>query len=132
MVKSFIFIEDGSLDTENLRKIMDNSGNADVKFITYRQGAAKPELVSIENNEPVKNMSAYRKEIIEMHRNVVLKALETFINDKVERHVETDFDHFYQKGVYHHKLIYRGDTDDFTKQFEHFLKHEYDGSNLDE
>ena len=115
MTNNFIFIEEGSVDTENMRKILDNSGNADVKFITYRQGAAKPELVSIESNDDVV------EEIEKRTTNKILDALAMFLNDRTERHMETSADLFTMNEKFINKLIFRGTFDEFMKQFEDYL-----------
>ena len=113
MVKNFIFIEDGSVDLENMRKILDNSGNADVKFITYRQGAAKPELVSIEQSEATQNPDVYKKEAEEE----ILKGLYTFLIERTER--TSNLDHISRDILF--RTIYNGHIDDFMTEFKNFL-----------
>ncbi len=49
MIKTFIFVEDGSVDLEKLEECVGN----DVRVIPYRQGAAMPTI--IQPREPVKD-----------------------------------------------------------------------------
>lgn len=113
MVKNFIFIEDGSLDTENLRKILDNSGGTDVKFITYKQGATKPELVSLEISEAAQNPEVYKQEA----KDELIKALYEFIIDNTERYC---YDDMMERAV-KCKTVYKGTVDDFMENFYKYL-----------
>lgn len=53
MIKTFIFVEDGSVDVDDLTKSVGN----DVKVITYRQGATMPTIH--QPQEPVRDCFAY-------------------------------------------------------------------------
>lgn len=117
MVKNFIFIEDGSLDTENLRKILDNSGGTDVKFITYRQGTTKPELVSLEVSEAAQNPEAYKQEA----KDELIKALYEFIIDNTERYCYDDHDYMRMEHTIKCKTVYKGTVDDFMENFYKYL-----------
>jgi hypothetical protein len=45
-VQKFIFVEDGSVDADELIETLAES-NPEIKVIVYRQGAATPELVEV-------------------------------------------------------------------------------------
>lgn len=45
-VEKFIFVEDGSVDTDELEERLATS-NPEIKVIVYRQGAKPPELVEV-------------------------------------------------------------------------------------
>ena len=45
-IQKFLFVEDGSVDTDELDEIM-YLRNPEIKVIVYRQGASRPELVDI-------------------------------------------------------------------------------------
>lgn len=107
MVNNFIFIEDGSVDTANLRKILDNSGNTDVRFITYRQGAAKPELVSLQSNI---KQEAKKKQIIDK----VLSDLSEFIDKTMVCGADP------MKNMIC-EMTYYGSKETFIARFEEFL-----------
>ena len=118
MVNNFIFIEDGSLDAENLNKLMKNSENSKVKFITYKQGAAKPELVSIAQSEAAQqNPEVYKKEA----KEEMLNHLREFLKIRTETTVYEEYSYVQMKDITTYKTSYRGTMDDFIGEFEHFL-----------
>lgn len=45
-VRKFIFVEDGSVDSDELIETLAES-NPEIKVVVYRQGAATPELVEV-------------------------------------------------------------------------------------
>ena len=45
-VQKFLFVEDGSVDTDELEEIL-STKNPEIKLVVYRQGASKPELVDV-------------------------------------------------------------------------------------
>lgn len=53
MIKTFIFVEDGSIDIDELKQDVGN----DVRVIAYRQGAAVP--IIQQPAEPVKDIFDY-------------------------------------------------------------------------
>lgn len=120
MVNNFIFIEDGSLDAENLNKLMKNSENAKVKFITYKQGAAKPELVSIESSEATQqNPDVYKKE----GEKETLKRLYDFLLNSfnVSQYYFDDYDAVTIQNSRRCKTSYNGSIDNFMMEFETYL-----------
>ena len=122
MVKNFIFIEDGSVDLENMRKILDNSGNTDVKFITYRQGAAKPELVSIERSDATQNPEVYKEEAKEKLLSVLLDYLHIHTIKSVERH----HNYLTITDDVIHKMLYLGTPESFIEHFKNFMDNVHD------
>ena len=58
MIKTFIFVEDGSVDVDDLTKSVGN----DVKVITYRQGATMPTIH--QPQEPVRDCFDYQEQRI--------------------------------------------------------------------
>lgn len=47
-IKKFIFVEDGSVDTDELTELLELS-NPEIKVVVYRQGARPPELVEVDD-----------------------------------------------------------------------------------
>jgi hypothetical protein len=45
-VEKFIFVEDGSIDTDELQEKLETS-NPEIKMVIYRQGSRPPELVEV-------------------------------------------------------------------------------------
>ena len=45
-VEKFIFVEDGSVDTDELEERLAET-NPEIKVVVYRQGASAPELVEV-------------------------------------------------------------------------------------
>ena len=120
MVNNFIFVEDGSLKQEDLKKLFTVSGMSDANVIRYKQGATKPELVSVENDNRPSEVEIMNK-TIETYRNVGFGALEKFIIGNTQREA------FYNDILCRnqHKIIYRGSIEDFLDNFREFLTHEY-------
>lgn len=58
MIKTFIFVEDGSIDVDELKGKVGN----DVQVIVYRQGASIPTIQ--QPQEPVKDSSDYQDQYI--------------------------------------------------------------------
>lgn len=48
--KKFLLIEDGSVDLETLSEDLQEK-NPEIRIITYRQGAAIPQLLSLEDEQ---------------------------------------------------------------------------------
>jgi hypothetical protein len=48
-IQKFIFVEDGSIDTDDLEQRLFTS-NPEVKVIVYRQGSRAPEVVEVKKN----------------------------------------------------------------------------------
>lgn len=127
MVTNFIFIEEGSVDAENLRKMVENCGDA--KIITYRQGATKPELVSIENNNLENNI----KGIEDRTMNRMISLLYDFLHEE-KIHIEYDtsaFDAGAGRCAYQDvaTMIYQGDRECFMTDFEAYINKNKDRDN---
>lgn len=45
-VKQFLFVEDGSVDTDELYEILERK-NPEIQLVVYRQGGIRPELVEV-------------------------------------------------------------------------------------
>ena len=118
MVKNFIFIEDGSVDVENMRTILDNSGNTGVKFITYKQGANKPELVSIESSEFTQNPEVYKQEA----RETMLTYLYDFLLEHTERLSYVEPDHATIMSNIRYKTTYHGTMDELIDNFKRYIE----------
>lgn len=46
-IKKFLFIEDGSVDTDDLGKRL--ASNPEIAIVIYRQGSLPPQLVDLKN-----------------------------------------------------------------------------------
>lgn len=46
-IKKFLFIEDGSVDTDDLDKRL--ASNPEIAIVIYRQGSLPPQLVDLKN-----------------------------------------------------------------------------------
>lgn len=46
-IKKFLFIEDGSVDTDDLGKRL--ASNPEIAVVVYRQGSLPPQLVDVKN-----------------------------------------------------------------------------------
>ena len=45
-IEKFLFVEDGSVDTDELAEILE-SRNPEIQLVVYRQGGERPELVEV-------------------------------------------------------------------------------------
>ena len=45
-IQKFLFVEDGSVDSDELEEILSEK-NPEIKVVVYRQGASKPQLVDV-------------------------------------------------------------------------------------
>lgn len=48
-IQQFLFVEDGSVDSDNLIETLEMK-NPEIKVVIYRQGAVRPQLVDRANN----------------------------------------------------------------------------------
>ena len=48
-IKKFLFIEDGSVDMDDLGKCL--AGNPEIAVVVYRQGSSPPQLVDIKTGK---------------------------------------------------------------------------------
>lgn len=46
-IKKFLFVEDGSVDTDELQEVLEERA-PDIRMVVYRQGSVHPELVDVE------------------------------------------------------------------------------------
>ena len=111
-IKPIVFIEEGSLDKNELVKLSKNSGITDADIITYKKGTAKPELVSVEYDGK-KDIEEQKTRV----KNYILNELSQFMctNTTVLRNYSyvTMRDEF--------KTTYEGTLDDFIRNFEEQL-----------
>ena len=118
MLKNFIFIEDGRVDAENLRKLTDNTG---AKIIVYRQGSPKPELVSVEYSENVKNQDIFLEEV----KHAFLKALADYLRETAREETtseELHYDYQILRMPDSFRTIYPGSIYEFMQHFERRLE----------
>lgn len=115
MTKEFLFIEEGSVDQNNMLKFLQNSGLNDASIIRYKQGAPKPELVSI-SSDPAELIAAVEKGTIDN----VLDILEKFLDANTERVVQTT-DPMYGPYAVVCKTVYKGTMDDLIRNFKELL-----------
>ena len=120
MVNNFVFIEEGSVDKENLRKILDNSGMTNANIIRYKQGTTKPELITIENDDSQINLVEHNKNITEMNTAKILTCLVKFLHEcgdtRVDRDIASNMDHVY--------TVYRNTPESLVENFKQFLAEE--------
>lgn len=116
MENQFLFIEEGSVDTLNLRKFLDGSELSETNIIRYKKGAPKPELVSLVKHDD----AAVDKIIIDSKKeqtDELLKKLEQFIGEYAE------FNKFFdaQRNAGRCIMKYEGTPETFIGQFKVFL-----------
>lgn len=116
MDKQFLLVEDGSLDQNNMLKFLQNSGMTDANVIRYRQGATKPELVSV-NNDAAELVKTVEKETV----NNVLDILEKYLEANTERISQTNTDLFHPTMHVIYKTTYRGTLDELMNAFRRLL-----------
>ena len=86
-IKTFIFVEDGSVDVDDLTKSVGN----DVKVITYRQGASMPTIH--QPQEPVRDCFDYQEQRIFKPTQAALN--EVLSNCKISKKVRAILDNLY-------------------------------------
>lgn len=116
MTKEFLFVEEGSVDTNNMLKFLQNSGLNDASIIRYKQGAPKPELVSI-SSDPAELIAAVEKGTIDN----VLDILAKFLDANTETIAQTDVDVMRGLSAVVCKTVYRGTADDLIRDFKELL-----------
>ena len=121
MTNNFIFIEDGSVDTNNMLKLLQNSGMTDANVIRYKQGTTKPELVSIESDDELVNATERRT-----IKNV-LDILDKFIAEKTETSTLAEWSADIFADRITHRTVYVDHDDSFTDSFAKFLERHYKG-----
>lgn len=113
MVNNFLFIEEGSVDEANLRKTLDNCGHKDVKFINYKKGTAKPELVPIENNS-VEYVEKIKKETTDELLDILAEYLDLAMENISEFSPKSN-------GFITHRIIFHGPAESFMKCFKEYI-----------
>lgn len=86
MIKTFIFVEDGSIDLEELKE---NLGD-EVKVIVYRQGATPPTI-----KQPEKPVSTYTDKSYESTKKILEKVLSYKMSKKLYKELEELYTDFY-------------------------------------
>lgn len=90
MIKTFIFVEDGSVDIDELQ---DELGN-DVRVVPYRQGATMPTI--IQPAEPVKDIFDIQDtRIFKPTQKALENVLKCKISKKVRKILETLYADYY-------------------------------------
>lgn len=114
MVKNIMFIEKGSLDSNNHRKLLENLEKTNVNIVEYETSTTKPELVSIEINN---NAEELKSHIINDTMDKILNALSEYIKERTAQYV--DFDNLENRNI--HRISYRGSRESFMADFVEFL-----------
>ena len=87
MIKTFIFVEDGSVDLDELKS---NVGD-DVFVVTYRQGASPPEI-----RQPREAVSHYKDKSFEETRSVLNEVLGWYkMSKKLRKKLDDLFGKYY-------------------------------------
>lgn len=118
MVNNFIFVEDGSLDTYNLRKLLEKSQMTEANIIRYKQGSPKPELISVNNSEI--DIDTIRTEAGDERENHLMDSLFEFLDKKAIKHSVRDeftFQTFYNMQI-------NETPESFIKKFKEFLNND--------
>ena len=84
MIKTFIFVEDGSVDIDEL-----NLGD-EVKVIVYRQGATPPEI-----KQPEKPICTFLDKSRETTKNVLERVLAYKMSKKLYKELEELYNDYY-------------------------------------
>lgn len=116
MKDQFLFIEEGSIDQNNMLKFLQNSGMTDANVIRYRQGAPKPELVGMQNHNDAAVHQIRLDAKIEQ-TDFLLQSLEEFLAKNTE--FNTFFDTMRNAGRC--IMQYEGTIDSFIDKFKVFL-----------
>lgn len=113
MVHNLIFIEDKSLDEEGLKKL-EQVGITDKNIVFYRQGATKPELVSVEQNAP------------QLTNELLLEYLREYLDNVAGKKSESHFDSFECRFKVFNSLAIDGTLDEFMTNFRKFVEDKCD------
>ena len=120
MVNNFIFIEEGSLDTNNMLKLLQNSGMTDANVIRYKQGTAKPELINIESEGSQISLVEHDKNLKKLTEAKITASLLKFLNECCE--VTLTEDHV--RGTKYYSTRYIGKPESLVEDFKQFLAEE--------
>ena len=86
MIKTFIFVEDGSIDVEEL----ENALGSESKVIVYRQGASRPEI-----KQPESPISTFKDKSHEETKKVLEKVLSFKMSKKLYKELEELYTDYY-------------------------------------
>lgn len=86
MIKTFIFVEDGSVDIEELQCAVGD----ETKVVVYRQGAIRPEIKQLESS-----ISTFRDKSYEATKNVLEKVLSYKMSNKLYKELEELYNDYY-------------------------------------
>lgn len=86
MIKSILYVEDGSVDIDTLQEELGN----EILIISYRQGSAPPILVEPEKPILTAQEDFYNKQckLIEDTRNCLYKAMDMKMSKKLRKTLE--------------------------------------------
>lgn len=114
MKNEFLFVEEGSVDQNNMLKFLQNSGMTDANVIRYKQGAPKPELVSVANDS-AELIETAEKETVDN----VLDLLAKFLDANTETYSQTDVMYGPHNILY--RTTYKGTVDQLIRDFKDLL-----------
>lgn len=120
MVNNFIFIEEGSIDTNNMLKLLQNSGMTDANIIRYKQGMAKPELINLECESEQVNLVEHDKGVAARTEAKIISGLLKFLHECSEQRVDRDV----MSNTEHVYTIYRNTPESLVENFKEFLTEE--------
>ena len=86
MIKTFIFVEDGSVDFDALQRTVGD----ETKVIVYRQGASSPEI-----KQPEFPISTFKDKSYEATKNVLEKVLSYKMSSKLYKELEELYNDYY-------------------------------------
>lgn len=86
MIKTFIFVEDGSVDIEELQCAVGD----ETKVVVYRQGTICPEI-----KQPESPISTFRDKSYEATKNVLEKVLSFKMSNKLYKELEELYNDYY-------------------------------------
>lgn len=86
MIKTFIFVEDGSVDIDELEEAL----GSETKVIVYRQGAIQPKI-----EQPELPISTYKDNSYKETKKVLEEILFYKMSKKLRKRLEKLYDDFY-------------------------------------
>lgn len=86
MIKTFIFVEDGSIDVDELKDAV----GSETKVVVYRQGATPPEI-----KQPEKPVSTYTDKSHKETKRVLEEVLSYKMSKKLYKQLKELYDDFY-------------------------------------
>ena len=86
MIKTFIFVEDGSVDIDELQCELGD----ETKVIVYRQGASRPEI-----KQPESPIYTFKDKSYEATKNVLEKVLSYKMSNKLYKELEELYNDYF-------------------------------------